>query len=407
MNSSYRTNGGDVLLERATQLLKGASVPEGPSPEFNSKLMAELGRLDTAVEAANNTGLTRRFMAMRFRNRCALLATIPAVVFLMFFFTLFTSDQASAAWKSMVDTIQDFKTVKYRYVVELPDKKPSAGLCMFSLPDRRREERSNGSVMVQDKTRILELQVKERTALLTKLTGEAPATSSEGFLGSLRNDILNVNTDPKIARQPLGEKTLEGRQAVGYRIVSPTRTTVVWADSTGLPLLVEITNSKYLSPGAKVTLSDFEFNLEFEESLFVTQPPVDYQVRTREMSLAEPTERDLVDALSLYSELSKGSFPEHLDTRGLQELAIKMGYDKKMPSAKETERWMEHCEKLVRGFAFALGLPPEASATYVGKDIEPGMNAPVFWYKPVGTEKYRVISSDLSIRPANVAPDAK
>lgn len=58
-------------------------------------------------------------------------------------------------------------------------------------------------------------------------------------------------------------------------------------------------------------------------------------------------------------------------------------------------------------------LPPQADAHYAGKGISLGApNTPIFWYKPTGAEKYRVIYADLSVKeltPAEVKklPEAK
>ena len=59
-----------------------------------------------------------------------------------------------------------------------------------------------------------------------------------------------------------------------------------------------------------------------------------------------------------------------------------------------------------RGISFASELPDSADAHYAGKGVkrdEP--DRPIFWYKPEGSEKYRVIYADLSVKDADAAPE--
>jgi DNA-directed RNA polymerase specialized sigma24 family protein len=56
-----------------------------------------------------------------------------------------------------------------------------------------------------------------------------------------------------------------------------------------------------------------------------------------------------------------------------------------------------------RAFTFAKGLPPESDWHYAGKDATFGdAETAIFWYRPQGSETYRVIYADLSVK--DVAP---
>jgi hypothetical protein len=62
--------------------------------------------------------------------------------------------------------------------------------------------------------------------------------------------------------------------------------------------------------------------------------------------------------------------------------------------------------KFVRGLSFAFEqLPWDANAHYAGKGVKLGAaDTPVFWYRPGGLKKYRIIYADLSVREADTAP---
>ena len=64
----------------------------------------------------------------------------------------------------------------------------------------------------------------------------------------------------------------------------------------------------------------------------------------------------------------------------------------------------EEATKMYRGIMFVTQLPAESNWRYAGENVSFGDPAtPIFWYKPVGFETYRVIYADLSVK--DVMPD--
>jgi hypothetical protein len=67
---------------------------------------------------------------------------------------------------------------------------------------------------------------------------------------------------------------------------------------------------------------------------------------------------------------------------------------------------MDATVTFAHGVTFVLSLPADADAHYAGKAVAKGTpDRPIFWYKPTGTKKYRVIYADLSVREADAAPN--
>jgi hypothetical protein len=59
-------------------------------------------------------------------------------------------------------------------------------------------------------------------------------------------------------------------------------------------------------------------------------------------------------------------------------------------------------KQLEPGVTFYATLKPENDAHYAGKGVKLGTpDRPIFWYKPTGSEKYRVIYADLSVKEAS------
>ena len=55
-----------------------------------------------------------------------------------------------------------------------------------------------------------------------------------------------------------------------------------------------------------------------------------------------------------------------------------------------------------------MTLPEAADAHYAGKGVKrESRDRPIFWYKPEGAKKYRVIYADLSTHDADAAPQVE
>ena len=59
----------------------------------------------------------------------------------------------------------------------------------------------------------------------------------------------------------------------------------------------------------KMTLSDFVFNVDMDESLFSLEPPAGYTVRNKKTDGSPPEEKDLIEMFREYSKLLRRRFP--------------------------------------------------------------------------------------------------
>ena len=67
---------------------------------------------------------------------------------------------------------------------------------------------------------------------------------------------------------------------------------------------------------------------------------------------------------------------------------------------------MKQVINIGRGFQFGLQLPETADAHYAGKGVKrDAKDRPIFWYRPEGAKKYRVIFADLTVQEADAAPN--
>ena len=277
-----------------------------------------------------------------------------------------------------------------------------------AMPDRSKTEKSNKFKMVmifdwgQGKSLALDPTNKKATVFtLAKLTREQ--ASQQDTFGWCRSMLLDARDKPDFKRESLGEKNMDGRRVVGFRVSGKGMVMSLWGDpKTGLPVRIEATMAMFAN--TKMTMSDFVFNVDLDKSLFSIEPPAGYTVQNVKIDVSQPQEKDLMETFREWSKLNGGAFPNALNMQGVFQIVMK-----KFPPGKgekPSEQQMAETQVLLqRGLMFALVLPADADAHYAGKGVSFGASdKPIFWYHPKDTKKYRVIYADLSVRDADTPP---
>ena len=227
-----------------------------------------------------------------------------------------------------------------------------------------------------------------------------------------RSLLLDTMHKPDGQRESLGEKEIDGRRVVGFRLSVRGTVLNVWGDpKTRVPVRIEWTSA--LMPHYKGTTSDFEFNVPMDESLFSVDPPAGYTVivKQRQPSDDSPAgEKDLIEMFRCYGQWCGGRFPDLLDAQWIGEVVSKamridadLHHDK--PQAKRDQEEEEAQHKILRGMMFVVPLPKDLDRHYAGRGVSIGAaDTPVFWYRPKDAKKYRVIYADLSVQEADTPP---
>ncbi|MEA1949907.1 MAG: hypothetical protein U9N87_00865 [Planctomycetota bacterium] len=124
--------------------------------------------------------------------------------------------------------------------------------------------------------------------------------------------------------------------------------------------------------------------MELDPSLFSLEPPSGYTVNNMQATM--PVEADLISTLRLVTQDNNGTFPSAIGNTKRMKPYIGLGM------------------KCVRGLGFLRDLKSENDSHYVGGGVKLGTpDRPIFWYKPTGADKYRVIYADLSVK--ELTPD--
>jgi outer membrane lipoprotein-sorting protein len=233
----------------------------------------------------------------------------------------FHAGGTTPAFAEFMQPILEAKSATFKATFERDGKQVATANCMVLAPNRDRMELKQlgqpMEIQIADTSKGVGVMIDSarKTVVINKVVGLPREIASMNLLEEMRSLVLDVRK-PDVKRESLGEKEVDGRRVVGWRVSGPGLhepggTVTIWGDpQTGLPIRIE---SYSALDGVKSTLSDFAFNVDLDESLFSIEPPTGYTVQTVEVDASQPTEKDLITLLCEYGTLMNNAFPEALD----------------------------------------------------------------------------------------------
>lgn len=368
-------------------------VPEAVESRMQSQFEAFHVRLKQGEN--QRQPLAWSFAAL-LRGRYSALATILALVVVgMTLGVMGVGSRPTLAFADVLKQIRTFRPYSYTETIKSAGEPDFSEHVLYWSLSRRRQERPDGTIIIFDlgskPVRSLTLRPDMKLAVEKTLTGFSP-TQDPNLL-----QILAEIKDGK--EEPLGVREMEGRQATGFHLHQPESDWTVWADTrTGLPVRVELGQP---SLGRTIVMSGFKFDEQFDETLFSTTAPAGYHVQKIESSEINATEQDLLEGLRAVARFMDGKFPAVFEVEGLRELLRRPN----QPDAelKELATKTRHALRYIEMLKLFYKVK---DLTYQGGGVKLGdAAAPIMWWLPQGTDKYRVIYGDLSAR--DVTPDKR
>lgn len=313
------------------------------------------------------------------------------------------------ALDEVVDNMIKARSARFDMTVKLaglPEQKMKA---FFAEPNFFRQEMENGYVNVADwkAGKMIGLDPNAKQATIIKLVNvpkDVDDKRQQNQFDAIRDSLRKAVSDPNTKIESLGGKKLGSRKVLGYRFKDGPHPMTIWADpETKLPVSIE--SAMIGPPKTTVTMSNFEFNVKLDRSMFSLKIPDGYKILETDIDASKPTEESFITALRTCSEAT-GEYPTGFDAVAIGGIVGKLfkekGVKNDTPPSKEL---MQEVVTISRGFQFALLLPPEADAHYAGKGAKVGdSKRPVFWYKPDKSKSYRVVYADLTIKNSATAP---
>ena len=240
--------------------------------------------------------------------------------------------------------------------------------------------------------RLLSLTISKKEAAYVDMKG---LPSMPNYMDTLRNIISELQEKPGFEVEELGEQEIDGQEAIGFLARHPKVELTIWADpETALPVRIE-----QVSGQMKVICKNVKFDVPMDESLFSMDVPDGYKLQQVELDLMGSTEEDFVEGLRMRAEVfGEGWFPESVaiedyikDAPTLEKKMEELG----LSDDEETELGM----KLNRHLLFIRFFKGQGEWHYAGNGVKLGdAETAIFWYQPEGSETYRVIYGDLSVK---------
>jgi predicted anti-sigma-YlaC factor YlaD len=208
--------------------------------------------------------------------------------------------------------------------------------------------------------------------------------------------LRQVITKLKDNHQELGEQEIDGRKAVVFEARGHNQGVKIWADpKTALPIRIELTLGQMFS-----IMKNFQINPQIDDSLVSMEVPAGYTLDKTEFDMTNVTEEAFIESLRIWAKVIRdGTFPEAIGTENVMKKVPLLG-EKMMalnlPEPEASQMGMNFGKGMIFHQILETG---GGDWHYAGQGVKLGdASKPVFWYRPEGSETYRVIYGDLSVK---------
>jgi len=306
---------------------------------------------------------------------------------------------ANAVYARVVEQLQYARTMTYSIVTHTPvESMPTLRQQMaFKEPGFMRTTTADGYITVIDwnQNKGITLWPPNKEYIDFEASNYQHDPAQDPFMV-----VEKLRTLPDEADEVLGEKEIDGRVLEGFRVTQGDMINTVWIDPQ-TEVLVRVETEYTNAPGMNAIMTDFQFNAELDDSLFSLTPTEGYTRMGVQADVSTVTEEDLIAYLQMWSTWTKDStFPPTFNPLELPKVTAEMIKEGKFGEG-ETSQQDRNAEAtlMYRGIMFVTQLPAESNWRYAGENIKySDAETPIFWYQPEGSQTYRVIYGDLSIK---------
>jgi len=391
------------------KIVNRLKIDTEPNPEHREDLRREMLSVfnESGQQPATRITVFQTFRRTIMKSPITKLAA-AAVIMLAVLIGLNRIMGSTPAFAEIVRPLLTARTATFKMTMKVEGGPTQTADCMFMEPIRMRQTASQGAIVISDlqEGKIVTLMPAENKATVVEMENipESGDQSQFNMFHEIRKRIQEAQETEDESVKFLGEKEIDGMTAIGYHVQKPEVDITVWADlQSKLPVQME-----YIVGAVTYTMTDIVFDVELDESLFSLEIPEEYTVRTMQVDVSEPTEKDLLEMFRIWADHMDDNLPSVLDMTAPMEF---VKYQQKKIRAKGEEPSDESIlelqkilMKMGRGGMFVQNLSAGSDWHYAGKDVKFGdAKTPIFWYRPEGAETYRVIYGDLSVK--DVAPE--
>ena len=352
-------------------------------------------RLKTATKISTSLKLRRIIMKSPFVKLAAAAVIIVAILVGLNPF------KDTITFADVIKPILNARTVVLDFIVGNEETGPVMHDIVVDSRIRRTFSNMDTILIIDlDNAKMLTLGPADKGAVYMDIQGPLQE-GTKSYLGLVRDIVSEIEDNPNIPVQELGEREIDGQRAVGFLLSEPNMKLTIWADlKTALPIRIE-----FLQGQTQTIIKNIEFDVLVDESLVSMDVPAGYTLHEEELDWTEFNEQDFIIVLQVWAEhVLGGKFPDSVNLEDLMKLVPVLGQKIDQLNVSDEEK-MRLGMAMGRGFVFFQQLEPNGiDWHYVGKGVEFGnANTAVFLYRPKGSATYRVVYGDLSVK--DVAPE--
>jgi hypothetical protein len=234
-------------------------------------------------------------------------------------------------------------------------------------------------------------------------------TMADDLAQQPKNMIVLIREVRESSAERLGTEQVDGKDTTKYRCEHPSGHYLLWVDAkTNLPVKVVVSESRDdAAPAVIVTMTNFQWNVPLDESLFTLDIPAGYELEKEQIGESALDPKNFIIVLKAYARLNGGVFPDEfnaltpgsmikfLDDPTLPDEARMANYRRKLAEAMERpelanltdEEWGKHGSEIGRTFAqgavFLQAISLTSDWHYTGKGVKLGeADKIVAWWAP-------------------------
>ena len=300
----------------------------------------------------------------------------------------------SVTWAQVIEPILNARTVIFDLILGTDETGTvSHEIVVGSRMRRNMSNMPNMTMIIDiDNAQLLALDTEAKTAVYADMEGDV-GDRTRSYIKFVRQIIKQLQ-DGQVEK--LDEKVIDGQKAIGFVGKGQNEKVTIWADpETALPIRIEAEIGQEFS----FTMKNFEFDAAVDESLMSMDVPDGYTLQETNIDLGNTTEADFVESLKIWAEIiGDGTFPESIGTQSAM-AQMPVLIQKVAAMQVSEEKGTEIGTSFAKGMLFHQTLEGQGEWNYAGASVKLGdADTAIFWYQPQGSQTYRVIYGDLSVK---------
>ena len=297
-------------LDQLTEAFANLPVPEGPDVEVTQRLLETLARTGEEPVTIPRVPFGRSKTMRKF-------ASAAAVLLVVLGFATYSQSPIgggpSVVFAAMIEQIKEIRTASYVMEMEIEGLPKQRSQVMQLEPGWARQESKSGdlhfvTIFNFQESKMLNLLQKEKQAHLVEFTALTESQKQKNMIEEFRK---MKHDEAKF----LGRESVDAISALKYRYDGPMEHYTIWLNpADNLPVRVVTTDVEDEDAvRTRITMKEFAWNPELDESLFSLDIPEDYELVQQTTEAGERATDDFVKMLRFIVRLNDDQFPDGLN----------------------------------------------------------------------------------------------